>query len=86
MITTPTININGTSARALLEQHLTAIEALRAAITKVQEAAPNGRDYQTAPANSFSHAQQEHRRRLSRLEDVIDELEQIAEYIVEFAR
>jgi hypothetical protein len=81
IIIKPTININGTSARELLEQQVTAITTLRAAISTVQAAAPNGRDYQTALPGMFHLAQVGHADRLARLESVMSELEQIAEHI-----
>jgi hypothetical protein len=81
MITKPTINLNGTPPRVLLEDHLAAIEALRFAISTLIAAAPNARDYQTAPGSTFLAAMSEHRMRLARLETVMGELEQIAEHI-----
>ena len=41
----PTIHLNGTSAADLLSQLIGASNALGDAITKMQAAAPNGRDY-----------------------------------------
>lgn len=81
IILKPTININGTSARELLKQQCLAIQTLRAAISTVQSAAPNGRDYQTALPGTFHLAQVGHIDRLARLESVMSELEQIAEHI-----
>lgn len=77
----PTINLNGTSPRELLEQQLLAIEALRAAISSVQATAPNGRDYQTALPGTLYLASQGHADRLARLESVLIELEEIAEHV-----
>lgn len=56
MTTFPTINLNGTDAKDLLQQNvdvLTALEALREAMAK---AAPHGRDYQTMPDGSYERA------------------------------
>jgi hypothetical protein len=47
MIIKPIINLNGTAPPDLLDQHMTAIAALRSAISLLQAAAPNGRDYLT---------------------------------------
>jgi hypothetical protein len=44
MITKPTINLNGTSPQALLDEHIEAIEALRSAISTLAMTAPKGRD------------------------------------------
>ena len=59
MITKPTINLNGTPPRVLFEDHLAAIEALRFAISTLIAAAPNARDYQTAPGSTFLAAMSE---------------------------
>jgi hypothetical protein len=80
MTTMPTININGTSARELVYQNVVAAKAVAAAITMVQNAAPNGRDYQLKPL-TFRFAQEEHLARLDKLEAVQRELESIALFI-----
>ena len=79
MITMPTISLNGTSAKQLLEEYLLAVDAMRIAISTHAMTAPHGRDYQ--PTGAFAEAQLEHASRRDRLESVISELEQIAEYI-----
>jgi hypothetical protein len=81
MVTKPTINLNGTTARELLEQQVMAIEAMRCAISRLQTAAPHARDYQTAPVGAFTSAMDEHRNRVKRLIGVMRELEEIAEHI-----
>jgi hypothetical protein len=81
MITLPVININGTAARELLEQHCLAMEALRAAISTVQAAEPNGRDYQTTTPATYYRARAEHVSRLTRLEAVLKELDEIARHV-----
>ena len=81
MTTTPFINLNGTSAKEFLEENLLAINALRIAISTLAMAAPNARDYQTAPMGTFRQAESEHRSRLMRLETVMQELEILAEHI-----
>lgn len=63
MITKATINLNGTSAKQLLEEHLLAIDAMRTAISTHAMTAPYGRDYQ--PTGAFAQAQIEHTRSLS---------------------
>jgi hypothetical protein len=83
MTTLPTINPGGTSARELLEQHLLAITALRSAISTLQAAAPNARDYRTGPMGTFIDAQAEHQARQRRLQETVEELAEIAEYISE---
>lgn len=81
----PTINLNGTSKRELLDQHVTAVVAMQAAIIAVQAAAPNGRDYQTMPKGTIDLAVAGHVERLKRLESVLHELEEIAEHIADHA-
>ena len=65
-VTKPTINVNGTSAKELLDQRIATINALRYAISTLQAAAPNGRDCQTAPLDAFAAAINEPRSRLLR--------------------
>ena len=79
MTTMPTINLNGTSAKQLLQECLLAIDAMRVAISAHAITAPRGREYQ--PTGAFAQAQFEHTSRRDRLESVNRELEQIAEYI-----
>jgi hypothetical protein len=81
MVIKPTINLNGTAPRVLLDQHLKAIDTLRYATSTLQAAEPSDRDYQTAPIGTFTAAMQEHCDRLRRLRTVIDELQEIAEHI-----
>jgi hypothetical protein len=81
MVTKPTIDPNGTAPRVLLEQQVAVIEAMRCAISRLQSAAPDARDYQTAPVGAFTSAMDEHRDRLKRLIGVMRELDEIAEHI-----
>jgi hypothetical protein len=81
MVIKPTINLNGTAPRVLLDQHLKAIDTLRYAISTLQAAEPSARDYQIAPIGTFTAAMEEHRDRLRRLRTVMDELQEIAEHI-----
>jgi hypothetical protein len=41
----PTLNINGSSARDLIDPRLAAYDAIQAAIKALQQVTPNGRDY-----------------------------------------
>lgn len=78
----PTINLNGTSARELLQLQINACNAISQAIEALQAAAPHGRDYQSSPnPYAFSRAQEEHRNRLTKLEQVQRELQAIGEHI-----
>lgn len=81
MITFPTIHLNGTSADDLLEQQCNAMSAIRDAITAVSNAGPNGRDYYPQGLQALQQATEQFRARLQKLQDVLTEIEQIAEHI-----
>lgn len=83
VLTLPTIHLNGTSADDLLEQQCNAASAIREAITAVANAGPNGRDYYPQGPQAFTLATEQHRARLQKLQDVLTELEQLAEYIAD---
>lgn len=80
-IALPRINLNGTSKGELLQQQLTALDAINAAIDALCAAAPNGRDYQTLPSGAVQLAMSEHTTRLKLLQTVQDELQTIAMHI-----
>lgn len=77
-LTAPKINLNGTSGQELLDQATNAADAICEAFQALQRMAPNGRDYQTAPAGAYAQARTEHNSRLSRLDDIKNELEALA--------
>jgi hypothetical protein len=77
MPTMPTVNINGTSVSELKRQALEALASLDEAMEKLGQMAPNGRDFQCAPA-LFPVAEREHRDRVSRLDTIKAEVEEIA--------
>ena len=77
----PTIHLNGTSAKTLLEQQLDAGNAIVEAIAKLGEACPNGRDFYPQGTGAISTAMREHEDRIARLRSVQTELPAIAEYI-----
>jgi hypothetical protein len=78
----PTIHLNGTSGDALLKAVQDAGVALNVALTALQETAPNARDYYVqADPKAFTHASNDHEKRLGRLEAVQCELEALAEGI-----
>lgn len=78
----PMININGTSADELLAQIINAMVALRKAQQAITDAAPHGRDYQTAPDGAyFRVATAQHRSRLVRLTEISQEIENIGQQI-----
>lgn len=79
-IALPTIHSNGTSAQALFDANLDAMQAVEAAIDAVQRAAPNGRDYYVQGPEAFGRAQREHQERQRLLNRIALELTQIAEH------
>lgn len=80
----PTIHLNGTPARVLLEERMEAASALRDAIAALCRAAPNGRDYYPQGPGAIDEATMEHRRRLRQLQDVLADLDADMAYLVEF--
>ena len=71
----PTIHLNGTSAEMLARDYGDARYAADLAYEKLKRTAPNGRDYYTQGANAMDRAEKEHRARLTKLQEVFDELE-----------
>lgn len=77
----PTIHLNGTSKKALIEDLEKAVHALRAAVKAVAEASPNARDYYLQGHGAFPRATKEHASRLERVQSVEKELMTIWEAI-----
>jgi hypothetical protein len=77
----PTVHLNGTSKDELVRQVADAGRALRLGIETLGEANPNGRDFYIQGPDALRLAQQEHRIRLGKLEEVHDELQTLAEAI-----
>ena len=77
-MTKPTIHMNGTSAKDLLEQYRTAMEALSAAGDALAKCGPNGRDYYPQGPDAIGTAMDEHRSRRLRLEAIYDEITELA--------
>lgn len=78
----PTVHLNGTAKIDLIGLVETAHFALNVAIERLQETAPNARDYyvQKDPG-AFSKARAEHEARMHKLADVANELIQLHEGI-----
>ena len=75
-MTLPFINLNGSSPARLTEGYKIAAIAVEAALGRIVETAPNGRDYLDGYA--LREATKEHARRLGALRDIIAELEALA--------
>ena len=82
---TPTIHLNGTSAKELVELVENTIRALTTALDAMMKAAPNGRDYYVQGEDAFEVARDEHRERIGKLTDVLRDQEGIYLAIVEQA-
>jgi hypothetical protein len=76
----PTLHLGGSAGSSLIYDLLEAKLAVGAAIDKLQDAAPNARDY---PEGSFEQAVAEHADRVRRLASVGHELRELAENISE---
>ena len=81
----PTVHLNGSSKDDLINQYLSAAQAVFAAMESVDKAAPNARDYYPAGDHAFKEAAAEHRERAQALRRVYDELMAITEYLSDLA-
>jgi hypothetical protein len=77
----PTIHLNGTSRESLLQGYCNAVHALQQAVTAVALACPHGRDYYPQGDGAIHMAMREHEARITKLLEVIKELETIAEKV-----
>jgi hypothetical protein len=77
-IAIPTIHLNGTSKRELLDQYIAAIRALRSATEIMARGGPHGRDYYVQGPDAINVAIAQHKVRLQKVHAVADELEGIA--------
>lgn len=77
----PTIHLNGTPRETLLEQHSLAYTALREAISALQYACPNGRDYYPQGPSAITAALAAHSSRVQTLEAIAAEILAIGEAI-----
>ena len=76
----PIFNINGSSPRQYRDDACRVLELLQDARKALGEIAPHGRDYQTCstPGSTLSLAMMEHRSRVSALEELEREIEELA--------
>lgn len=70
----PTVHLNGTSRAELEDQIREAHGAVSNAIEKLQDAAPNARDYYVNGPDAYPKARREHEARMHKLADVAHEL------------
>ena len=79
----PTVHLNGTDRKSLLEQNHQAARAVADAMEALGAAAPNARDYYIQGAGAFGEVAKEHRARVRKLTDVLSELNEIVEYLID---
>ena len=77
----PTIHMNGTSRKDLLDQVCNAGSAGRAFIDALAKMSPNGRDYYPQGLEAFSLADDEHTARIAKVREIMDELTDLCEAI-----
>lgn len=70
----PQINLNGSPRERLVEQQCDVMAAIRELLMALEEASPNGRDYQFRPAE-FAPAQAAWQERWQVIEDMRKEIE-----------
>lgn len=80
-ITKPLIHLNGSAGDRLYDEYSQAANAVHAAITAVEKAAPNARDYYPQGDSAYAAARAEHELRIRRLGEIHDELSAIYEHI-----
>ncbi len=78
----PTVHLNGTSRRELENQLTEAGSAVYLAMRKLNEAAPNARDYYPQGEGVFSEAMREHAARMTKLADVYRDLSDLLEAVI----
>ena len=76
----PVVNLNGTEHRSLLDHAALAKRSVDDAIAKLHATCPHGRDY---PTGGYQVALDQYITRLSRLQSVSDELQELAMAIFE---
>jgi hypothetical protein len=74
----PTVHLNGTAKADLINGYCEAIEALHDAGRKLAAAYPNGRDYYPQGGDAINVAMRQHEARMTKLKEIIGELEAIA--------
>lgn len=84
-MTIPTISINGSTKKMLVEDLCEAQHKLYEAIAAFKQCCPHPRDYQTAKDGEYGKARTEYLARHAKLQEVHDELQEMAIKIHESA-
>jgi hypothetical protein len=79
----PTIHLNGTSQRQLLEDQCDMVHALSNALDVMSQNGPNARDYYPQGDHAAAEARKEHEERMAAIRKVKFEIEKIAEYVAD---
>lgn len=82
-LTVPTIHINGTAKKDLVEPLLAAHRALIEAREAVHKTVPNGRDYYPQGDDAIRTALREHQDRVNRLYAIEQEIESLCLAIID---
>ena len=77
----PSIHLNGTSGKELLESYRKAGDAVQDAIEAHNESAPHSRDYYVQSSEAFIFAQHEHVARGRKLQEVLAELQELQAHV-----
>lgn len=80
-IARPIVNINGSSARSLVDQRLAVVRGLEAVLDLMHAAAPHGRDYQLNPPGDLDRDRDLYLRRLDAIKNLATAYEREAFYI-----
>jgi hypothetical protein len=85
-VITPTVHLGGTARQSLLDQFMEAGHALSLALSKMQDACPNGRDYYLRGPDALSMAMQAHASRVARVQSVMAEYGALCESVADAGR
>jgi hypothetical protein len=78
----PHVNLNGTPRKDLFEGYCAAYEALSQALRALNATNPNGRDYRTDDISLLTKAFRQHYSRIDRLYLIQNEIEALAEHVM----
>ena len=81
MVMVPYVNLNGTSREELIQQQMTALKAIKAAIEALNQANPHGRDYMNM--EDYRIAREEQVQRAIALRDIKQEIETVIYALME---
>ena len=79
----PLVHLNGSGKDHLIDNLCGASQALNGAYEVLRRVCPNGRDYYPLGSAAMARAEQEHRSRLERLDQIKAEIDAMAEAIAD---